>query len=157
LTVPCNLLDRHFRIDTVLIEQIDHVDLQALQRSVRDLPDVLRATVQPGLSTLRIDPESELRRDRHAPTKRSQCLADEFLVGKRPIDFRGVEEGDAALDRRPDDRGHLLLIARRSVAKAHAHAAEPESRHFEAAVSEFAFSHDSCDSCCGAPPPTGAD
>ena len=41
-----HVLDRHVGIDAVLIEQIDHVDPQTLQRSIRDLPDVFGTTVQ---------------------------------------------------------------------------------------------------------------
>jgi hypothetical protein len=75
-----DVLDRHVRIDPVLIEQVDHVEPQTLQRSFGNLPDVLGSTVQAGLSAPGIDLESELGRDRHAPAKRRQCLADQFLV-----------------------------------------------------------------------------
>ena len=40
-----HVLDRHVRIDAVLIEQIDHVGAQALQSLVRDLTDALGPAV----------------------------------------------------------------------------------------------------------------
>ena len=45
-----------------------------------------------------------------------------------PIDLGGVEEGDAALDRVADERDHLVVVAGRPAAVAHAHAAEAEGR-----------------------------
>ena len=72
---------------------------------------------------------------------RRESLADELLVGERAIDFGGVEEGHASLDRRPDERDHLLLVRGRAVGKAQAHAAEPDGRNFEAALSKFALLH----------------
>src|ERR1035441_7120732 len=41
----------------------------------------------------------------------------------------------------PEKRGHLLLVFGRTVRKAHSHAAEPESRNFQAALSKFALLH----------------
>ena len=41
-----DILDRHVRVDAVLIEQIDHVGLEPLQRGLGDLLDVLRPAVQ---------------------------------------------------------------------------------------------------------------
>ena len=54
-TLPCpdqvlhragDVLDRHFGIDAVLVEQIDGVDLEPLERGVGDLLDVLGPAVQ---------------------------------------------------------------------------------------------------------------
>jgi hypothetical protein len=49
-----------------------------------------------------IDREAELGGDHDLSRIGAQRLADEFLVGERAIDFGGVEEGDAAFDRRAD-------------------------------------------------------
>jgi hypothetical protein len=38
---PSYLLDRHVRIDTMLVEQVDTVSAQALKRRLGDLPDLL--------------------------------------------------------------------------------------------------------------------
>ena len=44
-----DVLDRHVGIDAVLIEQIDPIGLEPLQRRVGDLADVRRPAVQPRL------------------------------------------------------------------------------------------------------------
>ncbi len=55
----------------------------------------------------RIDVEAELGGDHDLVAERRQRLADEFLVGERAVDLGGVEEGDAALDGRADQRDRL--------------------------------------------------
>jgi hypothetical protein len=40
---------------------------------------------------------------------RFECLADEVLVRERPVDLRGVEERDAALDGGADEGDPLVL------------------------------------------------
>ena len=73
--------------------------------------------------------------------ERRKRLADEFLVGEGAIDLGCVEEGDAALEGCADDLDHLLLVARRPISIAHAHAAKAESRHFQTTVSKFSLLH----------------
>src|SRR5207245_5813871 len=85
--------------------------------------------------------EPELRRDHDLIANRGERLADELLVREGPVGFGGVEERDAAFDGQPDERDHLLLVCRRTVAKTHRHAAQPESRRFQVALSKFAFLH----------------
>ena len=41
-----HVFDRHLRVDTVLVEQIDHVGLESLERRLGDLLDVLRPAVE---------------------------------------------------------------------------------------------------------------
>ena len=43
-----HVFDRHVRVDAVLIEQVDGVDLEPLERALGDLLDVLRPAVQAG-------------------------------------------------------------------------------------------------------------
>jgi hypothetical protein len=57
-----DLLDRCVGIDVVLIQQIDPVGLEPLERCIGDLADVRRSAVQPRLLPT-FKPESELRRD----------------------------------------------------------------------------------------------
>ena len=56
------------------------------------------------LAGLGIDAEAEFGGDDHLVAERREGLADHFLVGEGAVDFGGVEEGDAALDRRADQR-----------------------------------------------------
>ena len=59
--------------------------------------------MQPGLpSGLELEPE--LGGDHHPSAKGCKRFADEFFVGERTVDFSRIEEGDAAIDRRMDER-----------------------------------------------------
>jgi hypothetical protein len=62
---PRNILDRHVRIDTVLVKQVYRIHPEALQRSLGDRLDVLRTAVQSAtaLARFEIDIEAELGRD----------------------------------------------------------------------------------------------
>ena len=86
-----DFLDRNVRIDPVLIEEIESVNPQTLQRVLGHLADVCGAAVEP-TRAVRTEVETELRGDGDVFSERLQCLADEFLVGERAIDFGGVEE-----------------------------------------------------------------
>ena len=140
-----HVLDRHVRVDAVLIEQVDDVDPEPLERGLDGLLDVLRPAVQarpaPAGGRLGLEVEPELGGDHDLVAERGQGLAHELLVRERAVDLGGVEEGDAAFDGRPEQRDHLLLVLGRAVREAHAHAAEPDGRDFQVAVSEFAFLH----------------
>jgi hypothetical protein len=85
-----DILDRHVGIDTVLVEQVDGIDSEALQRGLRDLFDVPGPTVQAGLLAIG-NLEAELGRDCHLPAEWCKCLAHEFLVDERAVDLRGIE------------------------------------------------------------------
>ena len=85
--------------------------------------------------------EPELGGNHHLLAERRERFAHQFLVDERTIDFSRIEQGDAAFDRRPDQRDHRLLVGSRTVAIAHAHAAEAESRNFQITFSKFACFH----------------
>src|SRR6266511_2325502 len=73
--------------------------------------------------------------------RKGEGFAHKFFVREGAVDFGCVEEGDAAIDGRPEKGDHLLPVSGRTVAKAHPHAAELDSRDFQVATSEFAFLH----------------
>ncbi len=128
----------------MLIEQVDGVDLEPLERALDGLLDVLRPTVQARRTRSVVgaaEVEPELGGDHHLLADGSESFAHEFLVRERAIHFGSVEEGDAALHGGPEQRDHLLLVLGRTVGKAHAHAAQAEGRDFQVALSEFAFLH----------------
>src|SRR5262249_40205467 len=85
--------------------------------------------------------EAELGGDHDLTAKRLQRFAHQLLVGEGTVNLRCVEEGDAPLNRRVKKRDHLLLVANRAVAVAHAHAAETERRDFQITFTECAFLH----------------
>src|SRR5205823_6833943 len=88
-----------------------------------------------------ITSDPELRGDHHVRAQGLQRLANQLFVGVRTVDLGGIEERDAAFDGRADERDHRLLVRWDTVALAHAHAAEPEGRDLEIAVSKFALLH----------------
>ena len=142
-----HVFDRHVRVNPVLIEQIDGIDLEPLERALDGLLDVLRPAVQARRTLhtarieIRIEVEPEFGGDHHLLAERSEGFAHEFFVGERAVDFGGVEERDAAFDGGAKKSGHLLLVFGRAVGKAHSHAAEPDGRDFQIAFSKFALLH----------------
>ena len=96
------LLDRHVGVAPVLVEEIDDLDTEPLQRGVRHRAHMLRAAVGAGGACslcLITDGEAELGGDHDLVAEGLQSLADEDLIGERPIDLGRVEEVDAELDR----------------------------------------------------------
>ena len=123
----CYILDRHIRVNAVLIEQIDDVGLEPLERALDCFLDVLWPAIEgiPLASVLRIRRPAELGCDHHLIAEWSEGFAHEFFVGEWTVDFGGIEKCDAAFDRRPNQRDPLLLVDRWTVAKAQPHAAQP--------------------------------
>src|SRR3974390_2196176 len=72
-----HVFNGHVRIDEMLIEKIDGVDLEPCQRALDTLFDVLRAAVQTDWMRIfrGVNLESELCRDHHLLTQGSQSLA----------------------------------------------------------------------------------
>ena len=138
-----DILDRHLGIDPVLIEKIDRLDTQPLERAVDRRADAFgpaaEATILPGRG---IDVEAELGGDHDLLTHRAQRLADQFLIDERTIDFRRVEKGHATIDRGAEQRHALVLRKRVRIAEADPHAAEADGRDMKAAAAEFACLHD---------------
>ena len=77
--------------------------------------------------------EAELGRDHDLLANRLESFAHELFVRERAVDLCGVEERDAALDGRADQRDHLLWVGEGRETRAHTHAAEAERRDFEVA------------------------
>jgi len=127
------------RVDAVLVEEVNGLDSEPLERALDALLDRLRPAVEAGALAGR-EIEAELRRDHDPVADGGESLADELFVGERAVDLGGVEEGDAAFDRRPDQRDHRLFVAGRAVAGAHRHAAESDGRDLQG-VSERSLVH----------------
>ena len=89
-----HVLDGHVRINAMLVKQVNRLDFEPFERSLDHSFDAFRLA---GHTTLlaAVAIESELRGNDYLLTERSECFADEFLVGERAIDFGGVEESDA--------------------------------------------------------------
>src|ERR1700734_1852573 len=82
-------------------------------------------------------------RDHHLVADRTQSFANDLFVGERPVDLRGVEESSASFNRGADQRDALFLAELCGVAESDAHAAEPDGRDFQTALTELSLLH-----CC---------
>src|SRR5205807_9465740 len=85
-----------------------------------------------------LDPPAELRRDDDALPPAPERTAEELLVLERTVDFRGIEERRAELERALDRRQRLRLVGR-AVRLTHPHAAEAERRDLETLATELSF------------------
>ena len=137
---PGDVFDRHVRVHAVLIEEVDRLDLQTLQRGLGNLFDVRRPAIEAARS-IGFEREPELGRDDHLVTEGAERFADELFIDERAVGFGGVEERDAAFDGRPKQRDSFLPVNSGAVAKAQSHAAEPKRRDFEVAVAECSLPH----------------
>src|SRR3954447_5709353 len=135
-----HVLDRDVRIHTMLIEEIDAIGIEPLQRSLSDLAHVRRAAVEARLLAV-LELESELGRNDHLIADRPKRLADELFVREWSVRFGRIEEGYATFECRPNDRESVFAVASRAVTEADAHAPEAECRHFETALAQRPFLH----------------
>ena len=94
-----HIFDGHVGVNAVLIEKIDDIGPEPLERSLGDFLDVRGPAIQPSLlAGAGINFESEFGGDHRLLAERSKRFAHQFFVGERTIDFRGIEKCDAALD-----------------------------------------------------------
>jgi hypothetical protein len=145
LDSPGDLFDGHVGVDAVLVEQVDGVGAQTAQRAVDRRPDTVRSAGDAGLVTVLVEGEAELGGDDDVAADRLQRLADQLLVVEGAIHLSGVEEGDATVHGRAQERDHLLPWGPRPEGLAHAHAAEAEGGDVETSPAESACVH------CGSP------
>src|SRR2546421_679162 len=115
-------------------------DAEPLEGALGALLDVLGPAADDLLPT-GVERDPELGGDHHFPAEGSKGFADELFVREWPVDLGGVEEGDADVDRFPEESDHLLVVSSGTVAVTHPHAPESESRDFEPARPQFALLH----------------
>ena len=108
---PRHVLDRHVRVDAVLVEQVDAIGPEPLERGLGDLLDVLGRLSRPALPVCASMSKPNLVAITTWSRIGCERLADELFVRERAVDLGGVEEGDAALDGRADQRDRILLVA----------------------------------------------
>ena len=95
-----DILDRHLRVDTVLVEQVDAIGAKALERTLDRELDVFRPAIQARapLAGLKVDVPAELRGDHDLVAERRDGFAQNPLTLMRAIRFGGVEKRDAAVE-----------------------------------------------------------
>jgi hypothetical protein len=118
-----HVFDWHLRVDAMLVEQVDAIRLQPHQRRIGHFADALRAAVEAGIGVAIT--EAELGRDHDLVAERLHGLTDQFLVGEGPVGLGRVEERDPAFKGGTDQLDASLLVDRRAITVAQAHAAVP--------------------------------
>jgi hypothetical protein len=92
-----DVFDGHVRVNTVLIEQVDRIDLEPFERGLGDLLYVRWPAVQ-AAPPAGFECEPELGCDHDLMSERGERFANELFIGERSIGFGSVEECDAAFD-----------------------------------------------------------
>jgi len=135
------LLDGRARVHPVLVVQVDVVGVEPPQGALDGQPHVLRAAVQAAGAVAAVPDRAELRRDHHLVPATGERASEQFLVEVRPVHLRGVEQGDAEVDRAVDRRYRTGLVGTGAgVEGRHAHAAEADATDLEA-VAQRCFPH----------------
>src|ERR1051325_11273249 len=121
------LLDRHIRIDAMLVIKVDRVDAEPLQASPAGLLHIGGAAIDAigaaGLAGL-----AEFCGDDDLVAHRLERAAEQFLVMAPAIHIRAVEMIDAALDGAPQ-QGLGGLVVARALSAGQGHAAEPDRQY----------------------------
>jgi len=91
-----HVFDWHLRINAMLIEEIDVVGLQSLERRFGNLLDVLRPAIGADLLPVGIKFETELGGHHYLIANGSQRFAHQLFVCERTVHFSSVEERYAA-------------------------------------------------------------
>jgi len=138
-----HVFDRHVRVNPVLIEQINCLDLEPLERGLGDLIDVFRAAVKAISRSVWVEPEPEFRGDHHVFTEWSQSFPHEFLIREGAVGFCRVKEGHATFDGSANYLDSFLPVSRRAIGVVQPHTAVSNRRDFQVASSKFAFLHSS--------------
>ena len=129
-----DVLDRDARVDAVLVEQVDRVGPEPLQRRVDAALDRLRAAVEPAA----VRPSSRSKPNFVAITTWSRTgssaspTSSSFVNG--PYTCAVSKNVTPRSTAARDQADHLLSVGNRRVALAHPHAAEPDRRHLQLAV-----------------------
>ncbi len=96
---PPGLLDRHGRVDSVLVVQVDVLDPESLERGITGAPNVVRLTIDPDEGAVFKALISELGGEKYFLAPAGDRPADETLVGVRAVRVGGVKERHAQIQR----------------------------------------------------------
>ncbi|MNJ65227.1 hypothetical protein D3C77_612250 [compost metagenome] len=87
---------------------------------------MLGAAVENLLFIVVAEGEAELGGDDHLIAHRCQGFAHHLFVQVRAVNLGGIEERDASVNRRSDQRNGFLCVSRRAVAMAQSHATQTQ-------------------------------
>src|SRR5262245_8143361 len=89
------LLDRHARIDAVLVVDIDRIDAEALQRCITRAPNVFRRSVDAEPRAILPADVAEFRGEDSLTAPIANGAANETLVGEWPVCIRRIKKIDS--------------------------------------------------------------
>jgi len=89
------VLDGRVRVDPVLVVQVDVIGAQPGEGAFDRGADVRRAAVEGAGTAAGVRNHAELGGQHDVVAAALDRPADEFLIGERPVDLGGVNEGDA--------------------------------------------------------------
>jgi len=126
------VLDRGVGVDAVLVVQVDVVGAEPTQRTLDRGADVRGAAVEDTGAASGVGDHAKLGRHHDLVATASDGPAEEFLVGVRPVDLGGVEEGDAQLQCPVDGADGLGVVAAGAgVGGGHPHGAKADAGDVE--------------------------
>ena len=105
------VLNRHGRIDPVLVIEVDDINAEALEARLAGLRDIFGAAVD-AVGAARLAGLAEFGHDHDAVSPGLQRAAEQFLVLTPAIHVRAVEMVDAELDRPMDQPDRCCVVAR---------------------------------------------
>ena len=115
------LVDRHAGIREVQVPEVDRIDAQAAEASLQRLAGALRAGVDEDLLRVvvrhrvrvlaRLVHDAPLRRELHLVAPALDRARDELLVVAGAVGVGGVDQRGARVDRVPQRRQAVLLVA----------------------------------------------
>src|SRR3712207_2751554 len=153
---PPGVLDRDGGVDPVLVVEVENVDAEPLQRGVTGAAHVVGPAVDAEERAVLASLVAELGGEHHLVAPAGDGLPDEPLVGERAVHVRGVEEGDAEVQR-PLDGALGLRLVTGAVELAHPHAAQSLGRDGQPSQCACLHGHsparpdpvDTCNGGCG--------
>jgi hypothetical protein len=128
------------RSDTVLVEQVDVVGLQADERRFGDGADVLRTAVGTRDRAV-FQLEAELGGDDHVLAHRRQRFAHQLFVDVGSVGLGGIEKVDAAFHGRTQHTDAFAFLDRLAGSEAQVHGTHAQCRHRKTAVAQLTHFH----------------
>ena len=125
------------------VEHVNAVGPEALQLRLHHCLDVIGPAVQTPRSraSLQLDVETELGRDYRLLSERLDGFAEQGLVGKGAVGFRGVEQRHSAVEGGANHRDPFIMRRCGAVGRGKAHAALAQGGGLQTYLAELTLFH----------------
>src|SRR3954470_10959238 len=102
------ILDRHIRIDAVLVIEIDRIDREPLEARLAGGTDIFGVAAHSEELAIRSADIGKLGREENLVPAAADRSPDQLLVREWPVHVGGVQERNALVERVMDRRNRLL-------------------------------------------------